>query len=300
MQEAWDQIPRLLCGQTKTPQQLSPQEAADQIAGLLWGQTKKNATTTFDARSLGPNPPPSFAFLENNYPNRLWQLGSNNLTGISRHPFQSNSIETMSSGSGANFSGPMFRQSKKEPPQQQRNTQRPYSLDSAGTVISPYQNPLNGTPAPPLPRALSSSEVPQFTVGRLFREPENHTKHIPTVHQQPLAYSDGAPPVTVVMEGHSICQTIFLEEHSCYESFAQNLRGMFVGSIEEADLIETKNYCNLSNAIPGYLIAYEDNEGDLLLTGDLSWKDFVGAAKRIRILAAKDRGGQSRVRRRES
>jgi hypothetical protein len=183
--------------------------------------------------------------------------------------------------------------------QQQRNTHNPYSLDSAGTVISPYRNPLNETPAPsPHPRSLSSPEVLPLALGRLFREPENHIEHIPMLLQKPLEYSDAAPPITVAMEGRSICQTIFLEEHSCYESFAQALRGMFVGSIQEADLINTKDYCNLSNAIPGYVIAYEDNEGDLLLAGDLSWKDFVRAAKRIRILQAKDR--QGRVRKRES
>nr|KYP57464.1 Putative auxin-responsive protein IAA33 [Cajanus cajan] len=44
---------------------------------------------------------------------------------------------------------------------------------------------------------------------------------------------------------------------------------------------------NLSNAIPGHVIAYEDMENDLLLAGDLTWKDFVRVAKRIRILPAK-------------
>ena len=29
---------------------------------------------------------------------------------------------------------------------------------------------------------------------------------------------------------------------------------------------------DLSNAIPGYIVAYEDLENDLLLAGDLQWK----------------------------
>ena len=79
----------------------------------------------------------------------------------------------------------------------------------------------------------------------------------------------------MVVEGCSICHRIFLEEHSCYVSFMCALREMFVGNIlaldgQEADLIHSRDYCNLSNAIPGYLIAYEDHEGDLLLAGDLS------------------------------
>ncbi|KAK9901909.1 hypothetical protein M0R45_001866 [Rubus argutus] len=44
---------------------------------------------------------------------------------------------------------------------------------------------------------------------------------------------------------------------------------------------------DLSNAVPGHVIAYEDMENDLLLAGDLNWLDFVRVAKRIRILPAK-------------
>lgn len=263
----------------------------------------ENAIISSYAGNLGVNRSPSSALQyrnsENNYAKRLPQSGSNYPPGNSLHSFQSNLMDTMSSGSGANFSGPMFRQSKVESPQQQQRyiTHSPYSLHSSGTVISPYQNPRNETPTPPPPdpRSLSLPEVLQFAVGRLCREPEKRTEHIDQMQlQKPLEYSDATPPVTVVVEGRSICQRILLEEHSCYESFARALSEMFVGNIlaldgQEADLIHSRDYCNLSNAIPGYLIAYEDHEGDLLLAGDLSWKDFVGAAKRIRILPAKNR-----------
>ncbi|XP_009380759.2 auxin-responsive protein IAA33-like [Musa acuminata AAA Group] len=97
------------------------------------------------------------------------------------------------------------------------------------------------------------------------------------------------PPVTVVLEGRSICHRIYLDQHTSYESLATALRRMFVdfdggdGHGEGGD-----QELQLANAVPGYMVAYEDMEDDLLLVGDLNWKDFVRVAKRIRIIPAKD------------
>nr|CAD1825947.1 unnamed protein product [Ananas comosus var. bracteatus] len=69
---------------------------------------------------------------------------------------------------------------------------------------------------------------------------------------------------------------------------AAALRRMFVdtdGSGHELAVDGAR--LDLSNAVPGYLVAYEDMEDDLLLAGDLNWKDFVRVAKRIRIIPAK-------------
>ncbi|KAJ7979460.1 Auxin-responsive protein [Quillaja saponaria] len=102
------------------------------------------------------------------------------------------------------------------------------------------------------------------------------------------------PPVTVVLEGRSICQRISLHNHASYSSLAKALRQMFVDGDHAASAGGSANSENgtdedldLSNAIPGHLIAYEDMENDLLLAGDLNWKDFIRVAKRIRILPAK-------------
>lgn len=77
------------------------------------------------------------------------------------------------------------------------------------------------------------------------------------------------PPVTVVLEGRSICQRVSLDKHESYQSLALVLRQMFV---DGADSTSGTDDLDLSNAIPGHLIAYEDMENDLLLAGDLSWK----------------------------
>ncbi|XP_027368764.1 auxin-responsive protein IAA33 [Abrus precatorius] len=92
------------------------------------------------------------------------------------------------------------------------------------------------------------------------------------------------PAVTVVLEGRSICQRISLHNHASYQSLAKALRQMFVDGSDDA---AESDDLDLSNAIPGHLVAYEDMENDLLLAGDLSWKDFVRVAKRIRILPTK-------------
>ncbi|KAI4335419.1 hypothetical protein L6164_014064 [Bauhinia variegata] len=97
--------------------------------------------------------------------------------------------------------------------------------------------------------------------------------------------SSVVPPVTVVLEGRSICHRISLCNHDSYQSLAKALRQMFVDTSPDAG--GDSDDLDLSNAIPGHLIAYEDMENDLLLAGDLSWKDFVRVAKRIRILPAK-------------
>ncbi|WZZ89942.1 hypothetical protein YC2023_118521 [Brassica napus] len=81
--------------------------------------------------------------------------------------------------------------------------------------------------------------------------------------------SSVVPPVTVVLEGRSICQRVSLDKHESYQSLALVLRQMFV---DGADSTSGTDDLDLSNAIPGHLIAYEDMENDLLLAGDLSWK----------------------------
>ncbi|KAL8041033.1 hypothetical protein ABFX02_10G139200 [Erythranthe guttata] len=107
-----------------------------------------------------------------------------------------------------------------------------------------------------------------------------------------LVAAAAVPPVTVVLEGRSICQRISLHKHGSYQSLAWALRQMFVDIInyDNTDIINNDGIINnldISNAVPGHLVAYEDMENDLLLVGDLNWKDFVRVAKRIRILPAK-------------
>ncbi|XP_021810077.1 auxin-responsive protein IAA33 [Prunus avium] len=127
---------------------------------------------------------------------------------------------------------------------------------------------------------------------QLIRNPNGASLHnFPGLLDDDLV-STMVPPVTVVLEGRSICQRISLQKHASYQSLAMALRQMFVdgsdvGAVNDKDL-------DLSNAVPGHVIAYEDMENDLLLAGDLNWKDFVRVAKRIRILPAKGNSRRGR------
>jgi len=72
--------------------------------------------------------------------------------------------------------------------------------------------------------------------------------------------------------GHSIGQRVCLNDYNSYEIFSQAMRKTFQDCIPEEDLVMTGQEIHLGNAIiPGYVIAYEDDEGDLLLAGDLVW-----------------------------
>ncbi|XP_006653833.1 auxin-responsive protein IAA33 [Oryza brachyantha] len=97
------------------------------------------------------------------------------------------------------------------------------------------------------------------------------------------------PPVTVVLDGRSICHRVHLSRHTGYRSLAAALRRMFVDEDDDGAGADGDRGggLDLSNAVPGHLVAYEDMENDLLLAGDLSWKDFVRVVRRIRIIPVK-------------
>ncbi|KAL8189513.1 hypothetical protein R6Q57_029079 [Mikania cordata] len=92
------------------------------------------------------------------------------------------------------------------------------------------------------------------------------------------------PAVTVVVEGRSICHRISLHNHDGYSSLAKALRHMLVDYDGQED---QAGGLDLSNAVPGHIIAYEDIENDLLLAGDLNWRDFTRVARRIRVIPVK-------------
>ncbi|EOY31891.1 Indole-3-acetic acid inducible 33 [Theobroma cacao] len=142
--------------------------------------------------------------------------------------------------------------------------------------------------------AVAAAPIPSHHSSAPFLpNPNNGTKvqSFPGLDDDDLV-SSVVPPVTVVLEGRSICQRISLHNHASYHSLAKALRQMFVEGNDDGPTSE--NELDLSNAVPGHLVAYEDMENDLLLAGDLNWKDFVRVAKRIRILPAK--GNSRKIR----
>ncbi|PWA94878.1 PB1 domain, AUX/IAA protein [Artemisia annua] len=100
------------------------------------------------------------------------------------------------------------------------------------------------------------------------------------------------PAVTVVVEGRSICHRISLHNHDGYNSLAKALRRMLVDDGGNED--DREEGLDLSNAVPGHIIAYEDMENDLLLAGDLNWKDFARVARRLRIIPVKSHSSKGK------
>ncbi|XP_010443427.1 PREDICTED: auxin-responsive protein IAA33-like [Camelina sativa] len=166
-------------------------------------------------------------------------------------------------------------------PQSQDSLQRRFHQGNTNT-----QQPRDTT-TPFMPKSISKNHNnSKSTTGAAVRSFQGFGLNV-----EDDLVSSVVPPVTVVLEGRSICQRVSLDKHGSYQSLALALRQMFVDGADSTDDLD------LSNAIPGHLIAYEDMENDLLLAGDLTWKDFVRVAKRIRILPVK--GNTSKVKRNE-
>ncbi|KAK9078882.1 hypothetical protein SSX86_002940 [Deinandra increscens subsp. villosa] len=129
----------------------------------------------------------------------------------------------------------------------------------------------------------------------MLRSPPNNVSPSPPVHRflkgedgDDLQLAGVIPAVTVVVEGRSICHRISLLNHDGYNSLARAIRRMLVDDGDcDGEGERAAGGFDLSNAVPGHIIAYEDMENDLLLAGDLNWKDFTRVARRIRIIPVK-------------
>ncbi|TVU16395.1 hypothetical protein EJB05_39954 [Eragrostis curvula] len=120
------------------------------------------------------------------------------------------------------------------------------------------------------------------------RQQQRKLLRLSSVQQEDDVAAGVVPPVTVVLDGRCICHRVHLSRHTGYRSLAAALRRMFVDTDAAGDDDdEGEAGLDLSNAVPGHVVAYEDMEDDLLLAGDLNWKDFVRVAKRIRIIPVK-------------
>ncbi|GJN26198.1 hypothetical protein PR202_gb14110 [Eleusine coracana subsp. coracana] len=139
----------------------------------------------------------------------------------------------------------------------------------SGTSASFEQQQQHAKRRPPLPSGPSSSSDHH----QQQQQQRNKMLRLSVQHQD--ADDDVAagvvPPVTVVLDGRCICHRVHLSRHTGYSSLAAALRRMFVDTDAEEEEEEEAGL-NLSNAVPGHVVAYEDMEDDLLLAGDLNWK----------------------------
>lgn len=132
---------------------------------------------------------------------------------------------------------------------------------SAASFDQQQQHPTKRRP--PLPTGPSSSSDHHQQQRKMLRLSMQHQGDDDDVA------AGVVPPVTVVLDGRCICHRVHLSRHTGYRSLAGALRRMFVDT-DAADAADEE--ADLSNAVPGHVVAYEDMEDDLLLAGDLNWK----------------------------
>ncbi|PKA51404.1 Auxin-responsive protein IAA33 [Apostasia shenzhenica] len=102
----------------------------------------------------------------------------------------------------------------------------------------------------------------------------------PPKNDTSAAAAAASQSITVCHDSRAISHRIRLDRLTGYKSLAASLHRLYV----DVDPSPDDDLIDISSAVPGHLIAYEDVEDDLLLVGDISWKDFVRVVKRIRII----------------
>ncbi|CAA6666059.1 unnamed protein product [Spirodela intermedia] len=117
--------------------------------------------------------------------------------------------------------------------------------------------------------------------------------------------------VKINMDGMPIGRKIDLKAHSSYDELSSAVNELFRGLIaaqrNENPALRNQSHGGRRQAITGLLdgsgehtLVYEDNEGDVLLVGDVPWDMFVAAAKRLRMLKSSELSSSlSRERERE-
>ncbi|KAF3484675.1 hypothetical protein F2Q69_00057569 [Brassica cretica] len=95
--------------------------------------------------------------------------------------------------------------------------------------------------------------------------------------------------VKVTMDGIPIGRKIDLNAHRCYESLSNTLEEMFLKPKTDGNL-ETRLKI-LPDGSSGFVLTYEDKEGDWMLVGDVPWGMFIGSVKRLRIMKTSEATG---------
>ncbi|XP_010540916.1 PREDICTED: auxin-responsive protein IAA11 [Tarenaya hassleriana] len=107
--------------------------------------------------------------------------------------------------------------------------------------------------------------------------------------------------VKVAMDGIPIGRKIDLNAHRSYESLSKTLEEMFLkpsagSSVGENDdgHAETRTRKLLDGA-SGFVLTYEDKEGDWMLVGDVPWGMFLTSVRRLRIMRTSEATGTAQM-----
>lgn len=96
-----------------------------------------------------------------------------------------------------------------------------------------------------------------------------------------VTVNNGYLPVKVTMDGIPVGRRVDLRDHDSYESLTQKLDDMFrdyglnTEGVGPSYLLSGKSE---------YVLAYKDDEGDLMFAGDVPWPMFRSSVMKIRIM----------------
>lgn len=108
--------------------------------------------------------------------------------------------------------------------------------------------------------------------------------------------------VKVTMDGVAIGRKVDLNAHQCYESLAETLEDMFDHPTTKVNAARSNMLMHhgsvgatraskLLDGSSGYVLTYEDKEGDWMLIGDVPWRMFLNSVKRLRIMRTSEANG---------
>ncbi|CAN0897694.1 Auxin-responsive protein IAA11 [Linum grandiflorum] len=101
--------------------------------------------------------------------------------------------------------------------------------------------------------------------------------------------------VKVNMDGTPIGRKVDLSSLGTYEALARTLEDMFFkqSPVNGSSTTErnTGRRLNLLDGSSGFVITYEDKDGDWMLVGDVPWGMFINSVKRLKIMRTTDATG---------
>ncbi|XP_062206810.1 auxin-responsive protein IAA6-like isoform X2 [Phragmites australis] len=106
------------------------------------------------------------------------------------------------------------------------------------------------------------------------------------------------PLVKINMDGIPIGRKVDLAAYDSYEKLSVAVKELFHGFLEAQKDIsgaesawhgaDEKIFSQLLDGSGEYTLAYEDNEGDMMLVRDVPWNAFISTAKRLRVLRSSE------------
>ncbi|KAJ1404062.1 PB1 domain [Sesbania bispinosa] len=93
--------------------------------------------------------------------------------------------------------------------------------------------------------------------------------------------------VKVAVDGAPYLRKVDLEMYESYEHLLRALEAMFCCLTIRNDSMNEMKLMDTGNGIE-YMPTYEDRDGDWMLVGDVPWKMFVEACKRIRLMISSE------------